>query len=416
MRNEVIWPSPGDLHIPESKENSNEFYRQSQYWTALLEWGIANGANEYSFLPVGTERWIEKSEIERFPISVNRAELNSKQKPSFLLPPILHGDRLILWIDAPGSTAEAFFQTLKELQRLRQQAEEILDIEIPNYPTVAFSEAIDSRFNSALLLSNSWTSQNNDSTLSKDLVLPEAFLFGSSISQERVLRIQWKELSTSDPLSSLASEFILARALRKYNHVLKALGELKESTGTTFLEYRPNTYFSFSFHLLIVTAIWADAWERLVSLWIKERPKEDEAKTKLETWIGQLPTGELESGIEALFEERTIRLIDKYTGRSNRQLLKFLEEEYRIASAKIKFQRRNRLRELDETILPQQFLLREAHSKYVPSSSIELAQWEDLGKIYEENLKILFLERNSLNKEFVSNDGKSAQSWNKLIK
>ncbi|EQA36294.1 hypothetical protein LEP1GSC047_2756 [Leptospira inadai serovar Lyme str. 10] len=412
MRNKILWPSPGDLQIPESKETPDEFYRQNEYWRASLEWGISNGATEYSFLPIGTEGWVEKSETQRFPIT--QTEWSPERKLSFLLPPILHGDRFILWTEALGSTTPAFFQILRELQRLRRQAEEILDIEIRNYPTLTFSEAMDARFDSALLLSDSWASRNEYFTVSRDLILPEALLFGTSISQERVLRIQWKEQSGSDSLSSPVNEFISARALRKYNHVLKALGELKESKGTV-LEYRPNSYFSFPFHLLVVTAIWTEAWEKLVSLWIEERPKKSEAASKLEAWIGQLPVGELESGIEALFEERTIRLIDKYTGKNDRQLLKYLESEYRIASAKLKRQKRDRLRELEETILPRQFLLREAHSKYVPSSSIERVQWEDLGKIYEENLKNLFLERNSLGKEFVSSDGKSAESWNKLI-
>ncbi|EPG74899.1 hypothetical protein LEP1GSC058_1499 [Leptospira fainei serovar Hurstbridge str. BUT 6] len=414
MRNEVVWPSPGDLRISESKENSEEFSVQRQYWAAIIEWGNANGATEYSFLPIGTEGWSEISKFEGFPIQATPTESDPERKLSFLLPPILHGNRLILWTDAPGSVTEAFFQILKDLQRIRQQAEEILNMEIPNYPIVTFSEAIDSRFNSILLLSNSWASKNNDFTVSRDLILPEALLFGSSISPERVLRIQWKELGESGQLSSLVREFILTRVLRKYNHVLKALGELNETEGT-ILEYRPNAYFSFSFHLLLVTAIWTDAWERLISLWIEERPKKDEAKTKLETWIGQIPVGELESGIEALFEERTIRLIDKYTGRSDRQLLKYLEMEYGITSVKIERQKRNRLRELDEIILPRQFLLREAHSKYVPSSTTERKQWEYLGKIYEESLKNLFLERNNLSKEFVSDNGKNAESWNKLI-
>lgn len=405
MKVDFIFPSPQDLPTRTNSEESNSFPPV----LAAMEWGKENGADSVSFLPIGTEGWSEISRWEEFPL---RTEIVQDEKEvSDLLPPLVFRNRLLLWTrNREQEIAETFFLVSEQLRKFREQASELLELPISPFPKVSWTEESEG---TSILLSDLWESRKGSRIRSKDFILPEAFLFASSVRRERIPEIRWTELE--DKTTALVGDFISRRSLGKYGHVIQALfsSEIPEENPNV-RAYRPREIFSVPFQLLLSAAISAEAWERLVSYCLEERPHKEDIAERLKAWTEKQPETELDSGIRSLFEERTILLVDKFTGRNDRRLPIFLEKEYRKTEEIRKRKKETRLREIEEELLPRQLLLVEAQSRFEVSQN-DQKTWDEFGNKCRQKLESLLSEQKNLSKEGGSTNGRKAEDWNHLV-
>ncbi|TGK09997.1 hypothetical protein EHO60_11620 [Leptospira fletcheri] len=405
MKVDFIFPSPQDLPV----RNNSEEQDPSQPLLAALEWGKENGADSVSFLPIGTEGWSEISRWEQFPLRMEIVQ--NKKALSDLLPPLVFQNRLLLWTHSrEPEIADTFFLVSERIKKFREQASELLELPISSFPKVSWTEDSEG---ASILLSDLWESRKGSRIRSKNFILPEAFLFASSAQRDRIPELRWTELE--DETITLVGDFISRRSLGKYGHVLQALSSseiTKENPNTR--AHHPRKIFSVPFQLLLSAAISAEAWERLVSYCLEERPPKAAIAERLKAWTEKQPETESDSGIHSLFEERTILLVDKFTGRNDRKLPDFLEKEFRKTEETRKRKRETRLREIEEELLPRQLLLVEAQSKFEGSHN-DRKLWEEFGNKCRQKLESLLSEQRNLSQEGSSSNGRKAEDWDHLV-
>ncbi|PJZ70340.1 hypothetical protein CH373_11930 [Leptospira perolatii] len=407
MHQNILWPNVSDLRL------SEEIPEEAEYCKTVFDWAIQNGATQYCFAPESElDRVLDRSsnflvfplEVESLPKPISRI--------SFLIPPILYEKKIILWTESPNSISEAFFQIVKQISELRTQASELVGFDLGQFPAVSWVESV-SENEFSMLWNSGWSSFQGNEIRSKRFPLPESYFRGIPSSHSKILSIEWEEcLPNLDRtgISKAILEFAHLRAVGKFGDIFRALSA-SEEVQQGILKYEPRRQFSFGFHLLLGAAIFAEIWSTLVSHLIEERPGTKEVEERIQNWSQSQTKLELTNGIESLFAERTIHLVDKFAGRTDRCLLLFLEKEYEKRRMVILQKRSTRLRKIEEELLPNALLLHEAQSRNSSSSLMaeDSKWWKERA---EEKVQNLLKERRELVQD-LPKEG-SVQAWNKL--
>ncbi|TGL38445.1 hypothetical protein EHQ53_16850 [Leptospira langatensis] len=406
------WPSPFDLNVSNFAAKNSQEPDPQEYFQSVLNWAEEKGGEEYTFLSL--EEWPLASErfalLPSYRIKEN-LQLPKEVRLSYLLPPLLYKNRVCLWTSSDTSIVEHYYHVAARISESELQLAHHLEAGHLSLPQLALTEE-GNESSSILLASKLWEKKENGKRISSPLSFGQAFFLGSLSREETISRLELRSFADSE-LAQSVFQFVLARSVSKYGSILSSLGktDIEGSLG-----FQPSSYLSFPLQLLIFACIFADAIDELVSLWIEERPKAKDAISKLQEWIRkeeQIPHAE-EEGIGSLFQERTIRLIDKYIERNDRFIEKRLEWEYTNWKKRIESNSAKRKQEIEEVLVPDLMSRIGAHSRISLPNDLQKS-WEEIGKSLQLELENLLLERNKLTESKLDPNGKSPESWNDLL-
>ncbi|TGK00881.1 hypothetical protein EHO59_13240 [Leptospira semungkisensis] len=405
------WPSPFDLNVPNSTTGSSQVPDPKEYFKSVLSWAEEKGGEEYAFVslsdcPLDQDR---RKLLDSYRISEN-SELPAEISLSYLLPPLLYGNQVCIWTTSEDSIVEHYYHIVEKIEELELQLSHFLEEENFFIPQLVWME--EGTETSVLLASKLWEKKERGKRISSPLSFGQIFFLASLADAESVTELELKSFGTSELNSSLF-QFIYMRAVSKYGSLLSILGK---TSGEGTLKFHPSSYLSFALQLVILASIFVEAIDELVSLWIEERPKAKDAVSKLAEWIqkeSQIPHSQ-EEGIDILFQERTIRLIDKYGDRTDRFLSKRLDWEYSDWKKRIESFSEKRKKEIEEALVPDLLSRIGAHSQVSLPDELKKAS-EEIGKSLQNDLENLLLERNKLTEFKLDPNGKSPESWNDLL-
>ncbi|PJZ76919.1 hypothetical protein [Leptospira neocaledonica] len=404
------WPSPSELSFSGQGDSEVGIPNTKEYFQSVLAWAKENGAEEYFLVPL--EKWVPSSELlstlPSYPVPT-QVEISDSVTFSYLIPPVLFGKKLCFWISDEKSLTDSYFHVLGKIERSEEQLSKIFEKEIHATPEIIWKEE-ENHSDSLLLERKLWGKRENGKRYSSSFSLAKAFFVGSLTD---IREIHEYELSSqySSELENVILKFLFKRADSKYFSLLSALGKGETENGFVF---KPKIYFSFGLQLLILACVIAEAYEELVSRWIEERPPLNDVLNKLEEWTNKESHPKTEVGMDAIFEEKVIHLLDKYADRSDRFLLKRLEEEYSQSYKRVSEQFQLRKKELEEKLIPDLLSQVESHSKLSFPEELK-SEWEILGKTLQTRLENFLLERKNLQNPEEKGNGKSPESWNILI-
>lgn len=410
MQTLAKWPSPSELSFSGQRDSETGIPNFEEYFQSVLAWAKENGAEEYFIVPL--REWVPSSQLlstlPSYPIH-SRTEVPDAVTFSYLIPPVLFGKKLCFWTSDDTSLTDSYIRVLEKIQRSEEQLGKIFEKEIHSIPQIQWKEE-EKHSNSLLLERKFWGKRENGKRYSSYFSLAKAFFVGSLTDIQEIYEYELSSQNSSE-LESAIQKFLYKRADSKYFSLLSALGRIGSENGFVF---KPKIYFSFGLQLLILACVLAEAYEELVSRWIEERPPLKEALSKLQEWTEKESHPKMEAGIEAIFEEKVVHLLDKYSDRSDRFLLKRLEEEYSNSQKNLSEHFQSRKKELEEKLIPDLLSQLESHSKLSIPEELK-TEWENLGKTLQSRLENFLLERKNLPDPEQKGNGKTAESWNVLI-
>lgn len=398
------WPRPDELSIQSDPIDPKEYFQ------SVLRWAAENGGEEFLFLSLSD--WpgknIDRSKLTSYSIREN-IDLPESQSLSFSLPPLLYGPSLVFWLSEEKSLATSFFRIMDRLISVREHASRLFGLALFPEPRWIWKEE-EALENSVLVPDKLWERKENGFRLSIPLGLREVFFLGSIASPSSTLSLEWVPEGSSE-LEAAIFDFVRKRAGSKYGDLVRSLDRNgKGETG----DYEPIRFFSLPFHILLQACILTDAWDELVSKWVQERPEKTNALEKLSEWVKNESHPLTKEGFEILFEERTVLLVDKYCGRSDRFLLQLLEREYERWKSIFELESSNRRKEIDEKLIPNLLSRISSHSQFAWPEDLQ-TEWTEIGESYRKNLENLLVERKKIVPEIPSDGGKTAESWNVLL-
>lgn len=404
MQSIPLWPRPNELSF------SKEPIQPDEYFRSVLLWASEKGAEEYTFLSL--EEWPGKNEslsdLEIFSLRPD-SSLSKDREISLLVPPLLFQKTLVFWEVAPKSLSHSFFHIAEKISQFRKQASEFFGCDFSAEPNFVWREKLSLPY-SVLTQDKLWEKKHRGERISLPLSLSQVFFLGSLFGIENISSLEWVREEGTE-LESVVSDFIRVRMKSKFGNLLSALGKISEEE---IGKYEPYPFFSFSLQILIQACILAEAWDELVSRWIEERPRREEAPTKIREWTAKETHAHAEEGFEILFEERSILLLDKYADRSDRFLLQRLEKEYSDARKLFELESYNKKKELDEIRIPEALSKVSAHSSLSWPEDLQ-SVWSEIGESYKANLENLLQERKKIASLVPEQGGKTAESWNILL-
>ncbi|TGL61689.1 hypothetical protein [Leptospira sarikeiensis] len=412
MQTLAQWPSPNDLNFLDRSETSSAIPNPDEYIQSILAWAKEKQAGEYFFVPL--EEWPPREEylssLPSYPIS-NSEKVLGTSSLSYLLPPVLFGNKLCIWTtDGDGkSLTDSYFHVLEKIGKAEAQLSGFFGEEIQSILKIVWKEE-EKHSVSYLLEKKLWGKKENGQRLSSPLS-PESAFFVGSLTDIREITEYELNTETNSELEAAILRFLFKRTNSKYFSLLGALGKSGAQDRFVIL---PKTHFSFGLQLLLLFTVFAEAYEELVSLWIEERPQLKDALIKLEEWTHKESHPHSESGMYAIFEERIVRLLDKYSDRTDRFLLKRLEEEYFRSKKNLISYSTERKTEIEEKLIPDLLSQLDSHSKLKFPEDLQ-SEWEKIGKTLQDRLENLLSERKNLLIPSSEGDGKSPESWNILI-
>ncbi|PJZ50181.1 hypothetical protein [Leptospira saintgironsiae] len=410
MQTLAKWPSPSELSFSGGRDTHTGIPNSKEYFESVLAWAKENGAEEY--LLVSLEEWVPSSELlstlPSYPVRANMGIPDSVTF-SYLIPPVLFGKKLCFWISEGTSLTDSYIHVLGKMERSEEQFSRILETEIHSIPEIVWKEE-EKHSNSLLLERKLWGRRENGKRYSSSFSLAKAFFVGSLTDIREINEYELVSQGSSE-LEEAIQKFLYKRADSKYFSLLSALGKIESENEFVF---KPKIHFSFGLQLLILSSVLAEAYEELVSRWIEERPGHKDALNKLKEWTEKEFHPKTEAGMEAIFEEKVIHLLDKYSDRTDRFLLKRLEQEYSHSQKDLSEHFQLRKKELEEKLIPDLLSQVESHSKLSFPEELK-SEWENLGKTLQTRLEILLLERKNLPNPEQKGNGKTAESWNILI-
>lgn len=410
MQTLAKWPSPSELSFSGQRDAQIGIPNSKEYFQTVLAWAKENGAEEYFLVPL--EEWVPSSELlstlPSYPIR-NQVDIPGSVTFSYLIPPVLFGKKLCFWFSEGTSLIDSYIHVLEKIERSEGQLSKIFGIEIHSIPEIVWKE--EEKYSNSLLVERKlWGRRENGKRYSSYFSLAKAFFVGSLTDIREIHEYELVSGSSSE-LEEAIQKFLYKRADSKYFSLLSALGKIESENGFVF---KPKIYFSFGLQLLILSCVLAEAYEELVSRWIEERPQHKDALSKLEEWTEKEFHPKTEAGMEAIFEERVVHLLDKYAGRTDRFLLKRLEQEYSHSQKDLSEHFQFRKKELEEKLIPDLLSQLESHSKLSFPEELK-TEWENLGKTLQTRLENFLLERKNLPNPEQKGNGKTPESWNILI-
>ncbi|MGJ4746717.1 hypothetical protein ACQV5M_10200 [Leptospira sp. SA-E8] len=410
MQTLAKWPSPSELSFSNGKDAQSEIPNSKEYFQSVLAWAKENGAEEFFLVPL--EEWVPSSgllsTLPSYPV-LAQVDLPGSVTFSYLLPPVLFGKKLCFWTSEEKSLTDSYIRVLGKIEKCEEQLSKILEQEIHSIPEIIWKEE-EKHSDSLLLERKLWGRRENGKRYSSSFSLAKAFFVGSLTDIREINEYELVSDGSSE-LETAISKFLYKRADSKYFSLLTALGKKESENGFVFT---PRIYFSFGLQLLILSSVLAEAYEELVSRWIEERPQIKDALIKLGEWTEKESHPKTEAGMEAIFEERVIHLLDKYSDRSDRFLLKRLEQEYSNSQKSVSEHFQLRKKELEEKLIPDLLTQVESHSKLSLPEELK-SEWENLGKTLQARLENLLLERKNLPNPEQKGNGKTPESWNVLL-
>ncbi|PKA17063.1 hypothetical protein [Leptospira haakeii] len=410
MQTLAKWPSPSELSFSDGRDTQTGIPEPKEYFQTVLAWAKENGAEEYFLVPL--EEWVPSSKLlstlPSYPIRTQVDILDSVTF-SYLIPPVLFGKKICFWTSEGASLTDSYIHVLEKIERSEEQLSKIFGINIHSIPEIIWKEE-EKHSNSLLLERKLWGKKENGKRYSSSFSLAKAFFVGS-LTDIREIHEYELVFGSSSELEETIQKFLYKRADSKYFSLLSSLGKIESEKGFVF---KPKIHFSFGLQLLILACVIAEAYEELVSRWIQERPQVKDALSKLEEWTGKEFHPKTEAGMEAIFEERVVHLLDKYSGRTDRFLLKRLEQEYSHSQKDLSEHFQLRKKELEEKLIPDLLSQVESHSKLSFPEELK-TEWENLGKTLQIRLENLLLERKNLPNPEQKGNGKTPESWNILI-
>ncbi|TGK43594.1 hypothetical protein [Leptospira andrefontaineae] len=410
MQTLAKWPSPSELSFSDRRDAQVGVPNSKEYFQSVLAWAKENGAEEYYLVPL--EEWVPSSKLlstlPSYPV-LTQVEFPNSITFSYMLPPVLFGNKLCFWTSEGNSLTDSYIHVLEKIERSEEHLSKILETELHSIPKIVWKEE-EKHSNSLLLERKLWGKKENGKRYSSSFSLAKAFFVGSLTDIREIGEYELVSESSSD-LEEAIQKFVYKRADSKYFSVLSALGKIESENRFVF---KPKIYFSFGLQLLILSSILAEAYEELVSRWIEERPQYKDALNKLKEWTEKEFHPKTELGMEAIFEEKVIHLLDKYSGRSDRFLLKRLEQEYSHSQKDLSEHFQLRKKEIEEKLIPDLLSQVDSHSKLSFPEELR-SEWENLGKTLQVRLENLLLERKNLPNPEQKGNGKTPESWNVLI-
>lgn len=410
MQTLAKWPNPSELSFSGQIYAETEFPNSKEYFQSVLAWAKENGAEEYLLVPLAD--WVPSSKLlsslPSYPVRT-QVDIPDPVSFSYLLPPVLFGKKLCFWISDEKSLTDSYFCVLGKLEKCQEHLNKIFGQEIHCIPEIVWKE--EEKLSDSLLLERKlWGRRENGKRYSFSFSLAKTFFIGSLTDIGEIHEYELNSQSSSE-LEIAIQKFIYKRADSKFFSLLSALGKIESEKGFVF---KPKFYFSFGLQLLILVCVLTEAYEELVSRWIEERPQTKDTLRKLEEWTEKESHPKTEVGMEAIFEERVVRLLDKYSGRSDRFLLTRLEEEYSHSQIRVSEHFQFRKKELEEKLIPDLLTQMESHSKLSFPDELK-SEWENLGKTLQTRLENLLLERKNLPTFEQNGNGKTPESWNNLL-
>ncbi|TGK03496.1 hypothetical protein EHO58_13820 [Leptospira selangorensis] len=410
MQTLAKWPSPSELSFSAETGVQTGIPNSKEYFQTVLAWAKENGAEEYFLVPL--EEWVPSSKLlSTLPSYPIRTQIDNPDSVTFsyLIPPVLFGKKLCFWISEGTSLTDSYIHILEKIERSEEQLSKIFGIEIHSIPEIVWKEE-EKHSNSLLLERKLWGKKENGKRYSSSFSLAKAFFVGS-LTDIREIHEYELVSGSSSLLEKTIQKFLYKRADSKYFSLLSSLGKIESENEFVF---KPKIHFSFGLQLLILACVLAEAYEELVSRWIEERPQHKDILSKLEEWTGKEFHPKTEAGMEAIFEEKVVHLLDKYSGRTDRYLLKRLEQEYSNSQKDLSEHFQLRKKELEEKLIPDLLSQLESHSKLSFPEELK-TEWENLGKTLQTRLENLLLERKNLLNPEQKGNGKTPESWNILI-
>lgn len=410
MQTLAKWPSPSELSFSDRRDAQIGIPDSIEYFQSVLAWAKENGAEEFYLVPL--EDWIPSSQIlstlPSYPVRA-QTEIPDQITFSYLLPPVLFGNKLCFWTSDGNSLTDSYIRVLGKIERSEEQLSKIFETNIHSIPEIIWKE--EEKHSTSLLLERKlWGKKENGKRYSSSFSFAKAFFVGSLTDIKEIYEYELVSGSSSE-LEAAIQKFLYKRADSKYSSLLSALGKIESENGFVF---RPKIYFSFGLQLLILACVLAEAYEELVSRWIQERPQHKDALHKLEEWTAKEFHPKAEAGMEAIFEERIVHLLDKYSDRTDGFLLKRLEKEYSHSQKDLLEHFQLRKKEIEEKLIPDLLSQVESHSKLSFPEELK-TEWENLGKTLQVRLENLLLERKNLPNPEQKGNGKTPESWNILI-
>ncbi|PJZ24932.1 hypothetical protein CH352_10155 [Leptospira hartskeerlii] len=410
MQTLAKWPSPSELSFSDGRDAQSEIPNSKEYFQSVLAWAKENGAEEYFLVPL--EEWVPSSEVlsslPSYPVRT-QMDIPDSVTFSYAIPPVLFGNKLCFWTSEGNSLTDSYIRVLGKMERSEEQLSKIFETKIRSIPEIIWKEE-EKHSNSLLLERKLWGRKENGKRYSSSFSLAKAFFVGSLTDIREIDEYELVFGSSSD-LEAAIQKFLYKRADSKYFSLLSALGKSGSENGSVF---KPKIYFSFGLQLLILSCVLAEAYDELVSRWIEERPVLKDAIDKLEEWTEKEFHPKTDAGMDAIFEEKVIHLLDKYSDRTDRFLLKRLEEEYQNSQKDLSLHFQLRKKEIEEKLIPDLLSQVESHSKFSFPEELK-TEWENLGKTLQYRLENLLLERKNLPNPEQKGNGKTPESWNILI-
>ncbi|MEI1278995.1 hypothetical protein V6Z05_11770 [Leptospira venezuelensis] len=410
MQTLAKWPSPSELSFSDGREVGAEIPDSKEYFQSVLAWAKENDAEEYFLVPL--EEWVPSTKLlSTLPSYPVRAQMDIPDPVTFsyLLPPVLFGKKLCFWTSQGTSLTDSYIHVLGKIERSEEQLSRIFGTEILSIPEIIWKEE-EKHSNSLLLERKLWGRRENGKRYSSSFSFAKAFFVGSLTDIREVYEYELVSPGRSE-LEAAIHKFLFKRADSKYFSLLSSLGKTESENGFVF---KPKVYFSFGLQLMILACVIAEAYEELVSRFIQERPQHKEALNKLEEWTKKEFHPKTEAGMEAIFEERVVHLLDKYSDRTDRFLLKQLEQEYALSQKDLSEHFQLRKKELEEKLIPDLLSHIDSHTKLSFPEDLK-SEWEQLGKTLQVRLENLLLERKNLQNPEEKGNGKTPESWNILI-
>ncbi|TGN02242.1 hypothetical protein [Leptospira dzoumogneensis] len=410
MQTLAKWPSPSELSFSDGRDSESGIPDSKEYFQSVLAWAKENGAEEYFLAPL--EEWVPSSQLfstlPSYPVRA-QTEIPNPVTFSYLLPPVLFGKKLCFWTSEGTSLTDSYIHVLEKIERSEEQLGRIFGTEIRSIPEIVWKEE-EKHSNSLLLERKLWGRRENGKRVSSSFSLAKAFFVGSLTDIREIYEYELVSGSSSE-LEAAIQKFLYKRADSKYFSLLSALGKIGSENGFVF---KPKIYFSFGLQLLLLSSVLAEAYEELISRFIQERPQQKDALNKLEEWTQKEFHPKTDAGMEAIFEEKVVHLLDKYSDRTDRFLLKQLEKEYAHSQKDLSEHFQLRKKELEEKLIPDLLSQLESHSKLSFPEELK-SEWENLGKTLQTRLENFLLERKNLPNSEQKGNGKTPESWNILI-
>ncbi|MGJ4789644.1 hypothetical protein [Leptospira koniambonensis] len=410
MQTLAKWPSPSELSFSDGRDTQTGIPNSKEYFQSVLAWAKENGAEEYYLVPL--EKWVPSSGLlSTLPsYSVHtHVEVPNSVIFSYLLPPVLFGNKLCFWTSEGKSLTDSYIHVLEKIEKCEELLSKIFEKEIHSIPEIVWKEE-EKHSNSLLLEKKLWGRRENGKRYSSSFSLAKAFFVGSLTDIREISEYELVSNSSSE-LEVSIQKFLFKRADSKYFSLLSAFGKIESEKGFIF---KPKVYFSFGLQLLILSCVLAEAYEELVSRFIEERPQHKDILNKLKEWTEKEFHPKTDIGMEAIFEEKVVHLLDKYSGRTDRYLLKRLEEEYSHSQKDLSEHFQLRKKEIEEKLIPDLLSHIDSHSKLSFPEELK-SEWENLGKTLQTRLENLLLERKNLPNSEQKGNGKTPESWNILI-